>query len=206
MTNELPAGFIYVSDVVLDIIEDIKYYSSDNFLGVRVEGYESPRAVSTISAAKALQKATSQLKKDGYSLKIFDAYRPKRAVDHFLRWVNDLEDTKTKAIFYPDIKKDQLIKNGYIGPNSRHSSGSAFDVTLVNRMTGQELDMGTVFDFFGQKSHHGTHLITSEQTQNRHILKRAMVENGFQAIKEEWWHYQLEDEPYPLTAFNFIVK
>jgi D-alanyl-D-alanine dipeptidase len=204
--NTLPQGFVSVSEVVPDLLLDIRYYSTYNFVGVRVDGYRAPVAILTDKAANALKKVNDELKAQGYLLKIFDAYRPQKAVDHFVRWAKALNDTLYKRAFYPDIDKSVLFALGYISSKSGHSRGSVVDLTLVDILTGKELDMGTPFDFFGPKSGHGTNLITKEQTANRELLKNAMLRHGFKMYQEEWWHYTLNNEPYPDTYFNFDVS
>lgn len=206
MKNDIPEGFVYLTDIVPDIIQDIRYYSTYNFVGTRVDGYEAPVAICTLEAAEALKKVSDQMLKQGYILRVFDTYRPQRSVHHLVRWAEDPEDTKNKDVFYPDLEKESIINDGYINPISGHSRGSIIDLTLVDRVTGKELDMGTAFDYFGTKSHHGTGLITKEQTKNREILKDVMVEQGFEPLPQEWWHYSLKDEPYPDTYFDFVIK
>ena len=203
--NTLPQGFVSISDVVPDVLLDIRYFSAYNFVGSRVDGYVAPVAILTDKAAQALKKVSDELKSQGYLLKIFDAYRPQKAVDHFVRWAREINDTIYKRAFYPDIDKSKLFALGYISGKSGHSRGSVVDLTLVDILTGQELDMGTPFDFFGPKSGHGTNLITNEQTANRELLKNAMLRHGFKLYQEEWWHYTLNNEPYPDTYFNFDV-
>ncbi len=198
-------GFVYVTDAVPDAILEIRYHSGYNFIGGRVDGYLAPTAVLSAEAAAALKKTGDALKQRGYALKIFDAYRPQAAVDHFVRWAADLEDTRAKPYFYPDVDKSRLFALGYIAEKSGHTRGSTVDLTLVDMRTGRELDMGSPFDFFGPVSHHGTPLITAQQTANREILKKAMIESGFKPYAEEWWHYTLANEPYPDTYFTFAV-
>jgi D-alanyl-D-alanine dipeptidase len=202
----LPNGFVYVTDVVPDVILEIRYFSTYNFLGARVDGYLAPVAILSTSAAQALKIANDDLRRQGYALKIFDAYRPQTAVNHFVRWAADLSDTLTKEYFYPDIDKSRLFPEGYIAEKSGHSRGSTVDLTIINLQSGKEIDMGSPFDFFGEISHHGTLLISYEQTQNREILKTAMLNAGFKLYDEEWWHYTLTNEPYPDTYFDFPVK
>ena len=202
----LPEGFVYVTDVIPTAQLQIRYYTDDNFVGTRIDGYETPKAILTVEAAQALKKAADLLEKQGYYIKIFDAYRPQRAVDHFVRWSKDLNDIKMKEKFYPDLDKAVLFEQGYIAEKSGHSRGSTVDLTLVEISTGKEVDMGSGHDFFGEISHHGTNLITPEQEKNRNILRDAMVDAGFEVYPEEWWHYKLKDEPYPDTYFNFKVK
>ena len=205
-TNTLPEGFVYVTDAVPDVILDIRYYSTYNFLGVRVDDYNAPVAIITEEAARALVQVNAEVRAQGYLLRVFDAYRPQGAVDHFVRWAEDPNDILTKEYFYPDIAKDRIIPDGYIMERSGHSRGSTIDLTLVDMLTGKELDMGTAFDFFGIESHHWTPLITQEQTDNRMILRNAMERAGFVAYEGEWWHYTLGNEPYPDTFFDFPVQ
>ena len=198
-------GFVYVTEVIPDVILDMRYYGTNNFVGARVDGYESPVALLTVEAAEALKLASDDLRLGGYSLKIFDAYRPQRAVEHFINWAADMSDQLTKADFYPDMDKSRLFAEGFIAKKSAHSRGSTVDLTIVDIRSGMEVDMGAPFDFFGPISSHGTALITEEQTANRLILKQAMEKAGFSAYLKEWWHYILIDEPYPDTYFDFPV-
>ena len=202
----LPEGFVYVTDIVPDVILEMRYYSTYNFIGQRIDDYLSPVAIISEAAALALLQANADLRNQGYVIKVFDTYRPQGAVDHFVRWANVVDDTLTKAIFYPDITKDRLFPEGYIAERSGHSRGSTIDLTLLDMQTGIELDMGSPFDFFGVISHHDTDLITPEQTENRLILKTAMEKAGFRPYAEEWWHYTLDNEPFPETYFDFYVK
>ncbi|HOJ83667.1 MAG: M15 family metallopeptidase [Dethiobacteria bacterium] len=202
----LPEGFAYVHEVIETAQLDIRYYGDNNFVGTRIDGYERPVAILTEEAAAALKVAADILEEQGYYIKIFDAYRPQMAVDHFVRWAEDLDDVKMKEQFYPDLDKSVLFELGYIAEKSGHSRGSTVDLTLVDKNTNEELDMGSGFDFFGEISNHGTDLITEEQERNRNILRDAMVAAGFKIYPEEWWHYTLENEPYPDTYFNFKVK
>lgn len=201
-----PDGFVRVAEVVPDILLDIRYYSAYNFVGARVDGYEAPTAILTKEAAAALGRASDAFKARGLAIKIFDAYRPQVAVNHFMRWAVNPADTKTKREFYPDHDKRNLFRLGYISEKSGHTRGSTLDLTLVDRLSGRELDMGSPFDFFGEISHHGAGGLTPEQTANREILKSVMVANGFLYYPEEWWHYTLRNEPFPGTYFNFPVR
>ena len=205
-TAALPDGFVYVTDAVPDVILEIRYYSAYNFVGKRIDDYLAPVAIISEPAAEALKQVNGDLRSQGYAIKVFDAYRPQGAVAHFMRWAADVNDMSTKAYFYPEIAKDRIIPEGYVSERSGHSRGSTIDLTLVDMLTGRELDMGTPFDFFGPRSHHGTDLITAEQTANRLILKEAMEKAGFNPYDEEWWHYTLRDEPYPDTYHTFPVK
>ncbi|HHW32459.1 MAG TPA: M15 family metallopeptidase [Clostridiaceae bacterium] len=202
----LPDGFVYVTDVIPIAQLEIRYFSNDNFVGAVIDGYEAPKAILTKEAAQALKKAADTLYEQGYYIKIFDAYRPQRAVNHFIRWAQDLDDIKMKGKYYPDLDKSVLFELGYIAEKSGHSRGSTLDLTLVEISTGEELDMGSGFDFLGEISHHDTHLITPQQEKNRNILRDAMVDAGFEVYPVEWWHYKLKDEPYPDTYFDFPVK
>ena len=202
----LPDGFVYVTDVVETAQLDIRYYGDYNFIGTRINGYKAPTAILTEEAAAALKTAADLVEEQGYYIKVFDAYRPQQAVDHFVSWAKDLDDQRMKAYFYPEVDKSKLFELGYIAEKSGHSRGSTVDLTLVDIATGKEVDMGSDFDFFGPISHHGTDLITVEQEANRNILRDAMVEAGFEIYPEEWWHYRLRNEPYPNEYFDFEVN
>ncbi len=204
--NSLPEGFVYVDELIPDAILEVRYFSEDNFVGSRVDGYLSPRVILTVEAAEALAEVADELRELGLVLKLFDGYRPQEAVNHFIRWAEDVEDQKMKEKYYPQVDKIDVFKLGYIAKRSGHSRGSTIDLTLVDIITGEELDMGSGFDFFGEISHHGTDKISEEQFQNREILKNAMLKHGFELYSKEWWHYTLSDEPYPSTYFNFPVQ
>ena len=204
--DSLPQGFVYVSEVIPDVLLDIRYYSAYNFVGARVEGYLAPVAILTFEAAQALKGVSEELRTQGYLLKIYDAYRPQKAVDHFVRWAEALSDTIYRRAFYPDLDKSVLFDLGYISERSGHSRGSVVDLTIVEIATGKEVDMGAPFDFFGSVSGHGTPLITAEQTANREVLKNAMIHHGFSPYSKEWWHYNFSGEPFPNTYFDFDVK
>ena len=200
-------GFVSVSEAVPDVILEIRYYSTYNFVGDRISGYKEPIALLTKEAASALKEASDELLRQGYQLKIYDAYRPQSAVKHFKAWALDLEDTRMKAFFYPELDKSALFTQGYIASKSGHSRGSTVDVTLVDRASGKDVDMGSPFDYFGEISRPGyTADLTEEQVRNRSILRAAMLAHGFKGIGTEWWHFTLEDEPYPDTYFDFPVE
>lgn len=199
-------GFVSVSDLIPDVQLEIRYSTSHNFVGVPVNGYDEPLALLTKEAAAALIKASNDLREEGYLIKIYDAYRPQRAVNHFVSWANDWEDTATKSEFYPDLDKSVLFSSGYIAYNSGHSRGSTIDLTLVDAATGEEIDMGGPFDYFGTLSHPDYTGISSEQYQNRMKLREAMINNGFSPLSTEWWHFSLNGEPYPYTYFDFPVS
>lgn len=200
-------GFVYMSDVIPDAICEVRYHTTYNFVGQRIDGYEDSCIIMTKEAADALKLVSDEVVRQGYRIKVYDAYRPQAAVDHFVRWANDATDDKMKHIFYPEIDKNLLFEQGYISKTSGHSRGSAIDLTLVDEMTGKELDMGGAFDYFGEKSHFDySGDLTQEQKRNRSILRDVMIKHGFKPISTEWWHFVLENEPYPDTYFNFSVS
>lgn len=200
------ADFVPVTDVVPDAILEIRYYSTYNFVGARIDGYEQPVALLTRSAAEALRLVSDDLKARGYRLKIYDAYRPQRAVDHFVRWAEDLADDAMKPVFYPQVDKCDLFTQGFIAKKSGHSRGSTVDVTLVDEHTGRNVDMGGSFDYFGELSHPGYRDgLTQAQQDNRMMLREAMMKRGFKPLSTEWWHFTLMQEPYPEQYFDFPV-
>ena len=199
------SDFVLLSDAVPDAILEIRYYSTYNFIGDRIDGYEEPVALLTKEAAAALREVSDDVIAQGYRLKIYDAYRPQKAVDHFVRWAEDTADVRMKKYFYPDLEKDVLFPLGYIAAHSGHSRGSTVDLTLFDMKTEKEADMGGTFDFFGELSHPDYKDITDEQYANRMILREAMLRHGFKPLDEEWWHFTLENEPYPDTYFTFPV-
>lgn len=201
-----PSGFVLLSDHVPGIIQEIRYYSTYNFIGDRIDGYEEPVALLTIEAARALKKVANELNVMGYRLKIFDAYRPSCAVKSFVFWGIEDQDARMKPYFYPDLEKHELFEKGYIASRSSHSRGSTVDLTLFDMNTGREADMGSPFDFFGERSHPDYKGITDAQYKNRMLLQGAMVRNGFNPIDCEWWHFTLNNEPYPDTYFEFPVS
>ena len=200
-----PSGFVLLSDYVPGVIQEIRYFSTYNFIGERIDGYEEPCALLTKEAARALKSVANEMAVRGLRLKIFDAYRPACAVKHFVLWGIEDQDVRMKPYFYPDLEKQELFIRGYIAKLSSHSRGSTVDLTLLDMQTGRELDMGSPFDFFGEVSHPDCKAITEEQYNNRMILQRAMVRNGFKPLDCEWWHFTLENEPYPNTYFEFPV-
>lgn len=198
--------FVNLTDVIPDAILEIRYYSTYNFVGARVDGYLEPIALLTRQAADSLRAVSDDLKKQGYRLKIYDAYRPQCAVDHFVRWAADVNDTLMKPYFYPEVPRDRLFELGYIAKKSGHTRGSTVDLTLFDMATEKEVDMGGTFDWFGLESHPDYRGITPEQYHNRMILREAMLRHGFKPIGEEWWHFTLKNEPFPNTYFTFPVK
>jgi D-alanyl-D-alanine dipeptidase len=201
-----PIGFVLLADYVPGIIQEIRYYSTYNFIGDRIDGYEEPCAIMTKEAARALKVVSNEMNSQGYRLKVFDAYRPQAAVNHFMLWgIEDL-DLRMKPFFYPRLEKYQVFEKGYVAKQSTHSRGSTIDLTLFDMKTGREVDMGSPFDYFDESSHPDYQGITREQYDNRMYLRNAMIRNGFLPIDSEWWHFTLADEPYPDTYFNFPVS
>ena len=204
--TEDSSGFVYLAEAVPDAILEIRYYGTYNFVGDRIDGYERPVAMLTKEAAEALRKVSDELVSKGYRLKIYDAYRPQKAVNHFEAWARDLKDTRMKDYFYPELDKSVLFDQGYIDHRSGHSRGSTLDLTLFDMSTEKEADMGGTFDYFGEKSHPDYKGLTPAQYSNRMILRDAMTKHGFKPLATEWWHFTLKDEPYPETYFTFPVK
>ena len=217
--------FVMLTDVVPDVILEIRYFGTYNFVGARIDGYEEPTALLTKQAAEALKAVSDDVKSKGYRLKIYDAYRPQKGVDHFVRWAKDISDTAMKSYFYPDLDKKVLFPQEYICEKSGHTRGSTLDLTLFDMQTERELDMGGTFDWFGPESHPdfcgnpetGEYTgdnskspegrsITAEQFEHRMILRRAMLAHGFKPFDTEWWHFTLKDEPFPDTYFTFPVR
>lgn len=201
-----PSGFVVLAEYIPGIVQEIRYYSTYNFVGDRIDGYEEPCALLTKEAARALKGVSNELNIRGYRLKVFDAYRPACAVKHFVLWGLEDQDIRMKPYFYPNLEKQELFAKGYIATRSSHSRGSAVDLTLLDMKTGREVDMGSPFDLFGEASHPDYRGITDEQFENRMILRDAMVRGGFAPIDCEWWHFCFCDEPYPDTYFEFPVS
>ena len=204
-SNNLPKGFVYIDEVINDVDIDIRYSNDNNFIGKKINGYNQSAAISTKELALALQEIQNDLKHFGYGVKIFDAYRPQKAVNHFSRWSTN-DDVLMKDLFYPNIEKRDLFKEGYIASRSGHSRGSTIDLTIINLKTKEELDMGTSYDFFGIESSYDYSGLTYEQNSNRLLLYSVMKKYGFKSLKSEWWHFTLENEPFPDTYFNFNVE
>ena len=204
--QNLPKGFVYLSDIDKTIQSELRYLNSNNFIGKPIDGYYEDCIIVTKETAIALQKVQQILLKKGLSLKVFDAYRPQQAVDHFVRWAKVLEDTLKKNEFYPDVPKSELFKLGYIATKSGHTRGSTVDLTIVKVNTGKELDMGSPYDYFGVQSHPFYKHISTIKKRNRLYLRKVMLENGFKPYDNEWWHFTLKKEPFPRTYFNFPIK
>ena len=228
-SQEIPAGFVEIREVIPDIILDLRYLINHNFLGVPVDGYIGEKCYITKTAADSLAKVQAELRKFSLSLKIYDAYRSQRAVDHFVRWAKDLSDTLTKKEFYPTIYKSRLFIDGYIAEKSGHSRGSTVDLTIVSiplptqpdfeienqcecfksvekRFKDNSIDMGTGFDCFYELSHTENSNLNPQQRANRLLLKSLMDKYGFKNLAEEWWHFTLRNEPFPKTYFDFEIK
>ncbi|KJK33299.1 D-alanyl-D-alanine dipeptidase [Lentzea aerocolonigenes] len=228
MPAQATSGFVVLRDVDPTILHDIRYYTAHNFVGTRIDGYRQPLCILTKPAALALRSVQREMLAQGYSLKVYDCYRPERAVDHFVRWARDLADQRMKPEFYPQVDKTRLFEDGYIAEKSGHSRGSTLDLTIVklppryqrpyvageklvncyapNRFPDNMIEMGTGYDCFDTLSHTDDPRITGKAGENRQLLKSAMVAAGFRNLPEEWWHFTLNGEPYPDTYFNFPVS
>ena len=217
--------FVTLTDAVPDAILEIRYYGTYNFVGTRIDGYRQPTALLTKAAADSLRAVSDDVIRQGYRLKIYDAYRPQKGVDHFVRWAANIPDTLMKTYFYPDLDKSVLFEQEYIYEKSGHTRGSTVDLTLFDMTTEKELDMGGTFDWFGPESHpdfcgnpetgqytgdnHKSpagRSITEAQFRNRMILRQAMLRHGFKPLDSEWWHFTLRNEPFPDTYFTFPVR
>ena len=185
---------------------EMRYAGAHNFVGRRVDGYEAPVCLLTHEAAEALAGVQAELAASGLGLKVFDCYRPQRAVADFARWAADLSDQSTKAEFYPNVDKTRLFELGYIAERSGHSRGSTLDLTLVNLATGAEVDMGSPFDLFDTRSWPSDETVSAAARANRAMLADVMRRHGFRPLREEWWHFTLEGEPHPDTYFDFVVR
>lgn len=228
-TQQIPEGFVEIREVIPDIILDLRYLTNHNFLGVTVDGYKSEKCYITNAAADSLLKVQQELKRFGFSLKVYDAYRPQKAVDHFVEWAKDLADTITKKEFYPTIDKSRLFINGYIAEKSGHSRGSTIDLTIVplpldpqpefeinnqcecyrlidERFKDNSIDMGSGFDCFNELSHTENPSLSYQQRANRLLLVSLMEKYGFRNLPEEWWHFTLKNEPFPDTYFDFNIE
>lgn len=199
-----PAAFVDVASEVPGLVVDMRYFGTHNFVGMRIDGYDAPVCILSRQAAAALAAVQRDLLPRQLGLKVFDCYRPVRAVSHFARWARD-PDNKTKAEFYPDIDKRNLFREGYISQRSGHSRGSTVDLTIVSLPSNQELDMGTPFDFLSPRAGSRGN-ITPEQRANRKILSDVMRRHGFIPYEKEWWHFTLRNEPFPNDYFDFPVR
>lgn len=204
--NTLPKGFVYVENVIPSIKSDLRYNGSNNFVGTPIDGYHREVVILTKAATIALKNVQDELQDYNLSIMVYDAYRPQRAVNHFVSWARDLNDTINKARFYPDVPKNDLFKHEYIASRSGHSKGSTLDITLVDNTTCEPLDMGTSYDFFGKESWVSYNQLTAQQLANRMLLQTIMRKHGFRHYPQEWWHFTLRNEPFPNTFFDFEVK
>lgn len=198
--------FIDIRDVIPNIRTEIRYASEHNFIGTKIDGYEAPKCYLTRDTAQALRNVQESLRPFGLALKVFDCYRPQRAVDHFVRWARDLNDTRMKAVYYPNVSKNRLFEGGYIAARSGHSRGSTVDLTLVSAQDGTALDMGTPFDRFGPESWPNSLRVNASQRAHRMLLRQVMTRHGFRPLAEEWWHFTLENEPFPDRYFDFPIR
>lgn len=228
---DIPDGFVEIREVIPDVVMDIRYCTEHNFVGARVDGYEACKCYLTQETTQALAKVQADLKPFGFGLKVYDCYRPQRAVDHFVRWAEDIQDTATKTEFYPTVDKKHLFRDGYIASKSSHSRGSTLDVSIVElpaqeqpefvlgqteqkacyraaseRFPDNSIDMGTGFDCFHERSHPENLELGARQRLNRLLLKTLMEKHGFVYYDREWWHFTLRDEPFPDTYFDFLVQ
>lgn len=206
INQNVPSTFVDLSSYIPQLVIDLRYFGQHNFTGRPIKGYDREKLYASKESAFALLQAQNELLKEGLGFKVFDAYRPQRAVDHFQTWAKDVADTLTKAEFYPDVDKRDLFKLGYIAAKSGHSRGSTIDLTIINLKSKEELDMGSNFDFFGEISHHDYPNINTQQKANRKKLKNIMEKHGFKAIDEEWWHYTLKNEPFKDKYFDFPIQ
>lgn len=189
-----------------DVLLDIRYCTTYNFIGEVIDGYIDPVALGTKELIDALKIVNTKSKSLGYRLKIYDAYRPQQALDHFMRW-KDTDDDSMKSIFYPEYEKKDLFEKNFIIEKSAHTRGSTIDLTLVQTKNGKELDMGSYFDYFGKISNPlYTKGLTQVQIHNRMVLRSLMLDHGFFPLESEWWHFTLRNEPYPNTYFDWEVK
>jgi len=205
-------GFAFEKEPLVDVTKliptiklDIRYFTNENFIGEKIDAYEAAKCFLTLEATKALSAIQKELLDKNLSLKLFDCYRPQSAVNHFVRWAKDINDTKMKSKYYPRVAKIDLFRDGYIATKSGHSRGSTLDVTIVD-LNNSELDMGTGFDYFDLKSHTENGSISLTSLKNRLFLREIMNKHGFKNLKEEWWHYCLINEPYPFKYFDIVVK
>jgi len=204
--SQLPPNFVYLKTIIPEIDLEIRYCSDNNFVGKPIEGYHAEVIIMTKPTALALKKVQTELKKRNLGLKIYDAYRPQRSVNHFIKWAKKINDTLMKHQYYPKVDKRNLFKAGYIASKSRHSSGSTVDLTIINLKTGQPLDMGTPYDFFGEESWIDYNQINTKQQAHRQLLQKVMLKHGFRNYPKEWWHFTLKGEPFRNQYFNFPIE
>lgn len=201
-----PDGFVDAATIVPGLVVDMRYAGARNFVGRPIAGYEAPLCLLTRETAHALAAVQRDLAAHGRGLKVFDCYRPVRAVADFAAWARDLSDQRTKAEYYPNVDKARLFELGYIAERSGHSRGSTLDVTIIDLASGAEIDMGTPYDLFDPRSWPSDETVPETARANRSALQRVMLAHGFRPLREEWWHFTLANEPYPQTYFDFPVR
>lgn len=201
----LPKDFVYLHKIAPSIQQDIRYATSNNFVGRPLPGYLNQVCILTKPTALALLKIQEELNKQGRGLKVFDGFRPQMTVDEFVRWSKDSLDQKMKTEYYPNVDKADFFKLHYINEKSGHTRGSTVDLTIIDLKTNQELDMGTYFDFMDELSHPTNKNVTLQQYENRQLLNKLMIKYGFVPLETEWWHFTLSNELYPNTYFNFMI-
>lgn len=201
----LPAGFVFLDDVLPGVRWDAKYATSDNFTGAPVDGYAVDRVVGSDAMAAALGEAAPRAAAAGFGLLLWDGYRPQRAVNRFVAWSTEPEDGRTKAAFYPNIERADMFTQGYVATRSGHSRGSAIDLTLFHLDTGEPASMGGRHDLMDERSHHGAAAVRGTDAAHREALCSIMERSGFVRYRSEWWHYSLRVEPHPDTYFDFPV-
>lgn len=225
-------GFVYLSEVDPTIQVSLRYFGNENFLGKPVDGYQKSVVIMTKPAAEALKKVQADVQKDGYSLVVYDAYRPQRAVNHFMRWSREVQDQAKKGFYYPRVNKADVFELGYVAERSGHSRGSTVDLTLIRNksklhkveprdrvlrdgykiqfLDDGTVDMGSSFDLFDRASHYENDLIGEKYQKLRMYLKNMMEKHGFKNYSEEWWHFTLKNEPFPANQdasyFDFVVE
>lgn len=202
----LPEGFVYAKTIIPDLDVELRYFTRNNFVGDTIDDYGANKLIITKATAEKLKLVQEELQQQNLCLKVYDGYRPQGAVNHFIRWARDLNDTINKQQFYPEVNKRNLFKAGYIASRSGHSRGSTIDLTIINGKTGVPLDMGSPYDFFGEKSWVDYEDITEEQKTNRQLLQSVMLKHNFRNYPKEWWHFTLRWEPFPETYFDFVVE
>ncbi|MFK7781428.1 M15 family metallopeptidase [Psychroserpens sp.] len=202
----LPEGFVYAKNEIPDLNVELRYFTTNNFVGDTIDGYRANKLILTKETVEALINVQHDLQQQNLCLKVYDGYRPQRAVNHFMRWAKDLNDTINKEQFYPDIEKRFLFREEYIATRSGHSRGSTLDLTIIDGITNEPLDMGSPYDFFGKESWVNHSDLTKEQKENRQLLQSVMLKHNFRNYAKEWWHFTLRWEPFPKTYFDFEIQ
>jgi D-alanyl-D-alanine dipeptidase len=205
VTEDRPELFVDMMSIIPGLRVDLKYFSGDNFIGEKVVGYERELCLITRPAAQALLRVQHELASFGLGLKVFDAYRPQRSVNHFIDWCDQPGPSLTQSRFFPTLQRNELFSQGYLVRHSSHSRGSTVDLTLIDLATDTELAMGTEFDFFGPESWFDSQTVTAQARANRMLLQGLMVQHGFVPFHQEWWHFTLQDEPFPDRCFDFPI-